>query len=272
MKVKLGDARKSQNRSHFDTDEMTVIFKSLKGISVPTAAEERELLRKAKSGDTEARKELVWRNMPMVIKEASRMVRRHTSVSTDKIDILQSALSEGSMGLCRAIAAFDMSRENKFSTYAMWHIKESIRRALVFDKNSVKPIRTLERSRDVNIAITMMSFIEDFDKADEDDGDSVTENLHKKTVIKEMMAAMSEILSKKECYILQNRYGFHGSELTYSDMANMLGISTERVRQLENNALRKLWTHLRRNEMSRLNGKSASAVTDEALMNLLARR
>jgi len=236
-------------------DEMSYLFKTMKGITIPTAEEERDLLRRAKAGDTEARKELVWRNMPLVIKEASRMVRNHNSVSSDKVDILQSALSEGSMGLCRAIAAFDLSRGNKFSTYAMWHIKESIRRALVFDKNSVKPIRTLERSRDVKINITMLSFIEDFDKEHEVDGDEINEELHRKTVITEMMAAVSTILTKKERYIIQNRYGFHGTELTYSDMANMLGLSTERVRQIENHALKKMWAHLRRNEMARLHEK-----------------
>lgn len=232
-------------------DDITYLLQTMRGITVPSAAEERVLLKAAKDGDTEARKELVWRNMPLVIKEAARMVRNHNAVSShSKAEIMQSALSEGSMGLCRAIAAFDLKRGNKFSTYAMWHIRESIRRALVFDKNSIKPIRTLERARDVKINITMMSFLEDFDK-EQSEQEELNESLHKQMVIAEMKRAMDDILTKKEKYILLNRYGFSGTELTYSDMAKVLGLSTERVRQIENNALRKMWAHLQQNEIQR---------------------
>jgi RNA polymerase primary sigma factor len=171
------------------------------------------------------------------------------------------------MGLCRAIAAFDLERGVKFSTYAMWHIKESVRRALVFDKNSVKPVRTLERSRDVNINITMISFIENFDQEDALDGDDVSDDLHKRTLITSMLAAVDKILTDKEKYIVQHRYGFHGTELTYSDLANVLGLSTERVRQIENNALKKMWSHLRHNEVARLEAKSAAS--GDGALNLL---
>lgn len=255
----------------YDDTDMSVMFKSLRGIKVPTATEERVLLIRAHRGDRKAKQELTWRNMPLVIKEASRMVRRHNSMSSDKMDILTSALSEGCMALYRAIDAFDVERGTKFSTYAMWHIKEGIRRALVFDKNSVKPVRTLERSRDVDIAITMISFIENFDQEDTTEDDTPEEELHKKLVIREMLKAVDTILSSKEAYIIKNRYGFHGSELTYNDMANMLGISTERVRQIENSALRRIWAYLRKNELLRLDEES-TAITDGALLDLLNRR
>src|SRR5690606_903130 len=125
-----------------------------------------------------------------------------------------------------------------------------------FDKNSTKPVKTLERSRDVKVAITMISFIENFDQADHEATDPA-DDLHKVTIIKEMLVAMDKILSSKERYIIRNRYGFNGDELTFSDVAGMVGLSTERVRQIENQALKKLWEYLLENELSKLEQNGA---------------
>jgi len=58
---------------------------------------------------------------------------------------------------------------------------------------------------------------------------------------RDVAAVFESALSKRQQYIIDRRYGLHGQdEMTYSDIATELGVTTERVRQLEFNALRKL--------------------------------
>lgn len=240
-------------------DDMSWLFKDMKGITVLSVENERSLMRKAQKGDREARRLLIWHNLPLVVKEASNMVRRHKSTSSDKVDLMQSAISEGAMGVHRAIIAFSLDRGTKFSTYAMWHIREAIRRALVFDRNSTKPIKTLERAKNVTTNITMLSFIvgpdgENFDTEDNTSTD-ISEDLNKENLKNSLKDALRSILSNKERYIIEQRYGFHGIHLTFADVATLLDLSTERVRQIENGALRKLWHHLKRNELLHLEQK-----------------
>lgn len=88
-----------------------------------TFEEERELLKRAQTGDIEARNELMMHNMRLVKSIAG----RYTCSGLDSDDLI----SIGSIGLIPAIEKFDLTSTNKFSTYATYWIKQAIRREIV---------------------------------------------------------------------------------------------------------------------------------------------
>lgn len=88
-----------------------------------TAAEERELAWLVEQGDMEARDRMVRANLRLVVNVARHYVGRGLS--------LEDLIEEGNLGLLRAVEGFDPAMQTRFSTYATFWIRQSIRRALV---------------------------------------------------------------------------------------------------------------------------------------------
>ena len=98
-----------------------------------TDKEERELLVKIKAGDKKAKNEFIEKNLRLVIKNA----KAFCGHGLELLDLIQ----EGNIGLLTAVDRFDLSYENKFSTYATWWIRQTITRALADKGNSIrKPV------------------------------------------------------------------------------------------------------------------------------------
>ena len=95
-----------------------------------TADEEKELFAKYNTGDLEARQRLIECNLKLVVYIAKKYIGR----GIDLLDLIQ----EGSIGLITAVEKFDLSKGNKFSTYATWWIRQSITRALDNKSRSVR--------------------------------------------------------------------------------------------------------------------------------------
>src|SRR3989441_4076565 len=95
-----------------------------------TAQQEKELAYRIADGDTEARDQLVRANLRLVVNIARSYVGKGLG--------LQDLVAEGNLGLLRAVEGFDPSMNTRFSTYASYWIKQSIKRALV---NTAKTIR-----------------------------------------------------------------------------------------------------------------------------------
>src|SRR5919202_5487496 len=95
-----------------------------------TADEEKALARRIEQGDSEARDHLVRANLRLVVNIA----RSYTGKGLG----LQDLIEEGNLGLLRAVEGFDAGMGTRFSTYASYWIKQSIKRALV---NTAKTIR-----------------------------------------------------------------------------------------------------------------------------------
>ncbi|MHC4923346.1 MAG: sigma-70 family RNA polymerase sigma factor [Planctomycetota bacterium] len=95
-----------------------------------TADEEKELGRAVQSGDMEARDRMIRSNLRLVVSVAKIYTKRGLSL----LDLIE----EGNIGLLKAVQEFDPGRGTRFSTYATWWIKQSIRRALV---NTAKTVR-----------------------------------------------------------------------------------------------------------------------------------
>lgn len=87
-----------------------------------TAAEELELGAQIAAGDDDALRRLVEANLRLVVTVAWRY--RHEGIA------LQDLIQEGNIGLVRAAQKFDHRKGFRFSTYAMWWIKQAVSRAV----------------------------------------------------------------------------------------------------------------------------------------------
>jgi RNA polymerase primary sigma factor len=92
--------------------------------------EERELARLVAAGDERARRVLIESNLRLVVA----MARRYQGLGLPFSDLVQ----EGTVGLIQAVDRFDWRRGRRFSTYAAWWIRQSIRRALTNDSRTIR--------------------------------------------------------------------------------------------------------------------------------------
>src|ERR1700681_1634497 len=95
-----------------------------------SANEEKELAHRIEEGDTEARDHMVRANLRLVVNIARRYAGKGLG--------LQDLIEEGNLGLLRAVEGFDPSINTRFSTYASYWIKQSIKRAVI---NTGKTVR-----------------------------------------------------------------------------------------------------------------------------------
>ena len=105
-----------------DRSALTSWLRSVAGHRLLTREEEVELAKRIEAGDTSARDELVQANLRLVISIA-------VKYQGNKVP-LEDLIQEGNIGLIKAAGKFDYRKGFKFSTYAIWWIKQSIMRTL----------------------------------------------------------------------------------------------------------------------------------------------
>src|ERR671935_1617028 len=105
-----------------------------------TRAEEVQLAKRIEAGDEDAKERLINANLRLVVSVAKRYQRE----SIPLLDLIQ----EGTLGLIRASEKFDWRRGNKFSTYAIWWIRQAIDRAVCNQAEPIQiPVHIHERRR-----------------------------------------------------------------------------------------------------------------------------
>src|SRR5262252_1985849 len=119
-------------RSHDDTVQspLETYLREINATALLNAQEEKQLAYRIEEGDGEARDRMVRANLRLVVNIA----RSYTGKGLG----LQDLIEEGNLGLLRAVEGFDPNMNTRFSTYASYWIKQSIKRALV---NTAKTIR-----------------------------------------------------------------------------------------------------------------------------------
>lgn len=103
-----------------------------------TLQEEKDLAKRIQAGDARAREKMVMANLRLVVKIA----KDYSNLGLPLLDLI----SEGNIGLMRAVERFDPAKGAKLSTYATWWIKQSIRRALANQSKTIRiPVHQLEK-------------------------------------------------------------------------------------------------------------------------------
>src|SRR5690348_11596292 len=274
-------ARTPRQRSESVQSPLETYLREINETALLNAEQEKELAYRIEEGDTEARDQMVRANLRLVVNIARGYVGKGLS--------LQDLIEEGNLGLLRAVEGFDPAMNTRFSTYASYWIKQSIKRALV---NTAKTIRIpaymvellakwrratsklqdeLNRpptneevarylglpKKKLNIikkAIRVYNSAPQTDQAET--GWSIDEMLmdgRSKTPDAEMVETddlshvmqMLEKMDKREATVLRMRFGLDDEEpKTLKEIGECLGLTRERVRQIESEALQKLSENL----------------------------
>lgn len=106
-----------------ERDLVSLYLQDIRKYDILTKEEELELLIRAKEGCPEAKDQLILCNLRLVVNMAKSYVNKGLSF----IDLI----SEGNFGLMHAIEKFDIDKGFRFSTYAVWWIKQSISKAII---------------------------------------------------------------------------------------------------------------------------------------------
>lgn len=150
-------------------------------------------------------------------------------------------LSDGIVTLMQAVEKFDFERGFRFSTYAYRSIARNA-------------YRTVTTARQEESRFTRDAEAWAFEQEDSQSSSTMTDQVWSN--LRELMAAMLDKLDRREQFIIRSRYalGAHRKVRKFQYLADKLGVSKERVRQLEQRAVGKLRAMAGELEMDELFG------------------
>lgn len=115
-----------------------IYLREIGQVALLTPAEEIKLAARIKRGDQEARTHMIKANLRLVVKIA----HDYSNLGLPLLDLI----SEGNIGLMKAVERFDPKKGGKLSTYAAWWIKQSIKRALANQSNTIRlPVHLIDK-------------------------------------------------------------------------------------------------------------------------------
>jgi len=135
----LEDFSKTISMPVEDTDSgIKIYLREIGQISLLTPEEEITLAARIKRGDKEARTIMIRANLRLVVKIA----HDYANLGLPLLDLI----SEGNIGLMKAVERFDPAKGGKLSTYAAWWIKQSIKRALANQSKTIRlPVHLVDK-------------------------------------------------------------------------------------------------------------------------------
>jgi RNA polymerase primary sigma factor len=274
--------RRTERRDLNPSSPLQIYLQDINDTPLLSAEQERELAERVAVGDPSAREHMVKANLRLVVNIARGYLGKGLS--------LEDLIEEGNLGLMRAVEGFDGMMDTRFSTYASYWIKQSIRRAVM---NTGKPIRLpaymvsllskwkrastvlterLGRSptpEEVGKALRLskrkigivakairVNNLTPHSENPQDEGpalDDVLTDERSKTPELQMIEADDlgrifehiDELDQREAAVIRMRFGLDSYDaMTLREVGENLGLTRERVRQLENQALQKLISSL----------------------------
>jgi RNA polymerase primary sigma factor len=280
---------RERERGSYDGDTAIKLYlREIGQVKLLTPEEEIVLAAKIKKGDKKARELMIKANLRLVVKIA----RDYEGIGLPLLDLI----SEGNIGLMKAVERFDPAKGGKLSTYGSWWIKQSIKRALANQSKTIRlPVHLVDKIS--KMRRTAMRLQEEFGReptdeelgeelgitasrvaqmrmaairpasldapiGDEDsnnfaevvqdeNADTPYQQLEGKTVTK-MLREMVKTLDNREATILRSRFGLDGGpQKTLEEVGAKFGVTRERVRQIQNIALKKLRKMIEKMEMTK---------------------
>ena len=244
-----------------------------------TQAEEKFLAKKAKEGDTEAKKQLIKANLKLVITIAKKAIHMSNLPMTDLIQ-------EGNMGLMVAADKFNYKLGYKFATYASWWIKQSMFKAISEQSHCMKipvyiqetlsrfskikremeretngQVKTEDVAKRMNMSadkidtflnaysktISIESGLENNDGKEMNIADIIEDKKASTTQEVEFEDLKSDILNvistlkEREKEVVKMRYGLEdNTKKTLEEIGNIYGVTKDCIRQTELRALKKM--------------------------------
>lgn len=220
--------------------------------------EEIKLLQRVRKGDTKAEEQLIYANLRYVIFEAKKFIGCGLPIAD--------LISEGNYGLIKAARRFDhLNNENKFISYAVYWIRQAIFQSINEHSRTIRVPNNVSNeylkmknsgSYETNgeivdyLGIPLMSNLND--RIDED-GTELISTISDSSFIApddfadEAIDSLSYVIEKtmsvldeRETFIIKSYFGLDGDTLTLQDIADEIDLTKERVRQIKDNALRKI--------------------------------
>ncbi len=194
-------------------------FARLREALKPSEGDSPELLARLEGLATEASKcraRLIEANLRLVVK----LARQHAG----RIMGINDLISEGNLSLLKAAEKFDFTRGTRFSTYATWCVVKRFARVVPEQNYAIQP------------------FVTGADEVIQVQPDKTVSELERKENLAHIRAELDKVmmhLTEREREILGRRFGLTGPPQTLEQIGEYLGITRERVRQLETRALRK---------------------------------
>jgi RNA polymerase primary sigma factor len=250
-----------------------------------TREEEVELAERIKAGDLEARAHMIKANLRLVVKIA----QDYANYGLPLLDLI----SEGNIGLMKAVERFDPNKGGKLSTYAAWWIKQSIKRALANQSKTIRlPVHMVDKiskmrrlamvlaeelgreptdeelAEEIGIDRAKLAHLKaaslrpaslDAPISDDDNtefgeiiGDDRAQTPLELLAHKNMhnqLDGLLGVLDERERRIIDARFGLNGEKpKTLEEVGQEFGVTRERIRQLQNIALKKLRRALQKRE------------------------
>ncbi len=127
-----------------------IYLREIGQIRLLTPQEEIDLAARIKKGDREARALRIKANLRLVVKIA----HDYANLGLPMLDLV----SEGNIGLMKAVERFDPAKGGKLSTYAAWWIKQAIKRGLANQSKTIRlPVHLVDKISKMNRVALQMS-------------------------------------------------------------------------------------------------------------------
>jgi len=246
---------------YINQDEISHYLKDVRKIDVLTVNREKMLSEIMLNNPTneqkeQIEKELMLGNLRFVISVA----RDYQNQGVDLPDLI----AEGNHGLLKAIRNFDWSKGNRFISYAVWWVKQSIfqclnehARTIRLPANIVQEVQKAKKMTEkvgyvMESKLQNLPYTTNIDSPINDEGDTlltVIENddaqnpeevFNTEDQLKTELKKIMDVLDDREMSIIADYFGLSGTPRTLSDIGEDFNLTKERVRQIKEKALRKL--------------------------------